>query len=49
MFVELSIPVPDLRILMLTSLSVHEILLPRYINMSTYFRSLPFNVEMSSS
>ena len=28
----------------LTSLSVDEILVPRYINWSTYFRGLPFNM-----
>ena len=31
----------------LTSLSVDEALLPRYVNLSTNFRELPFRVEMS--
>ena len=33
---------------MLTSLSVDKILLPRYVNISTNFRGLPFKVEMYS-
>ena len=31
----------------LTSLSVDEILLPRYVNCSTGFRGLPLSMEMS--
>ena len=34
---------------MLTSLSVDEILLPRYVNWSTNFRGLLFNDEMAPS
>ena len=33
----------------LTSLSVDEMLLPRYMNLSTNFRGLPFRVEMTPS
>ena len=33
---------------MLTSFSVDEILLPKYVNWSTNFRGLPFKVEMAS-
>ena len=33
-------------LLMLTLLSVDEILLPRYLNWSTNFRGLPFNGEI---
>ena len=31
----------------LTSLSVDEILLPRYVNLSTNFRGLPLKVDMA--
>ena len=31
----------------LISVSVDETLLPRYVNLSTSFRELPFSVEMS--
>ena len=34
---------------MLTSLSVDEILLPKYVNLSTNFRDLPLKVEMAPS
>ena len=34
---------------MLTSLSIDEILLPRYVNLSTNFRGLPLRVEMAPS
>ena len=33
----------------LTSLSIDEMLLPRYMNLSTDFRELPFRVEMAPS
>ena len=33
----------------LTSLSVNEILLPRYVNWSTSFRGFPLKVEIASS
>ena len=45
----LSIAVHALPMHMLTSLLVDEILSPSYINWSTYFRSLPINVEMARS
>ena len=32
---------------MLISISVDEILLPRYVNLSTTFRGLPLRVEMA--
>ena len=32
---------------MLTSLSVNEILLPKYVNLSNNFRGLPLKVEMA--
>ena len=32
---------------MLTSLSIDEILLPRYVNWSTNFRVLPLRMEMA--
>ena len=34
---------------MVTSLSVDEILLPRYVNFSTNIRSMPVRVEMAPS
>ena len=34
---------------MLTSLSIEEILLPRYVNLSTNLRELPFRVEIAPS
>ena len=34
---------------MLISLSVDEILLPRYVNLSTNFRDLPINVQITPS
>ena len=45
----LSITVPNLAMSMLTSLSVDEILLPRYVNWSTYFSGLALKVDMASS
>ena len=46
MAVNRSIAVHVLSMCMLTSLSVDEIFLPRYINRSTNFRGLPLKVEM---
>ena len=43
----LSITAHTFPMCMLTSLSVDEILLPRYMNWSTYFRSLPFDEVMA--
>ena len=45
----LSIVVYALPMHMLTSLSVDEILLARYVNWSTYFRGLPLDEEMAPS
>ena len=42
----LSIAIHALLMRMLTSLSVDEILLLRYVNWSSYFRGLPFYGEM---
>ena len=47
MVVNLSIAVHELHLRMLTSLSVDEILLLRYMNWSTNFRGLILNVEMT--
>ena len=47
MFDNLSIAVRAFHLRILTSLSVDEILLPRYTKWSSYFRGLSFNVEMS--
>ena len=43
----LSITVHAFPMSMLTWLSVEEILLPRYLNLSTNFRGVSFNVEMA--
>ena len=45
----LSIAVPTFPVRMLTSLLVDEILLPRCVSLSPYFRGLPLNVEMAPS
>ena len=45
----LSIAVPALPMLMLTSILVNKIMLPRYIKWSTHFKGLPFNEEMEPS
>ena len=45
MLINLSIVVHPLPIHMLTSFYMNEILLPRYVNWSTIFRSLQFNKE----
>ena len=37
---------PTFPMCMLTSLSVYEILLPRYVSRCSIFRSLPFSVKM---
>ena len=46
---QLSIVVNVFSMLMLISLSVDEILLPRYVNRSTYFRDLVLIVEIAHS
>ena len=48
MVVNLSIAIHTLLIYMLTSLSVDEILLPRYTNYSN-FKGLPYNEEIAPS
>ena len=45
----LSIAVYTFLMYMVTSLSVDEILLPRYVNGSTNFRGLLFNEQMAPS
>ena len=45
----LLIVVHDFSMRMLTSLSVDEILLPRYVNWSINFKGLPFKEEMAPS
>ena len=42
-----SITVYDFSLRMFTLVSVDEILLPSYVNLSNNFRDLPFNVEMA--
>ncbi len=49
MVVNLSIADHAFPMLLLTSLSVDEILLPRYMNFSTNFRGLSFNEKMTFS
>ena len=49
MVINISIAVHALLMCMLTSLSVDEILLPRYMNWSTNFKGLPFDVKTAPS